>query len=205
MLTLLSIIIAAFAADEPLPVPRDMNWQMQKANMTVPDPTRPDAMPNLGYTGIWRSVYGDRDEVQVDRRDGFVSRATFRAGLPKSAFLALDRQPRIRTARWTAIEQDFFSLPSFDVPRASLDESAAAFVWNHQLEEVDESWSTQSFVRTTTSTQRDYMPHGGSNGSSDDEERQDWRMEAGKGNFMLTIAVGSIAVLLLVVIVFMPK
>ena len=203
MFTSLLIIIATFAAQQPLQVPRDMNWQMQKANMTVPDPTRPDAMPNLGYTGIWRSIYGDRDEVQVDRRDGFVSRATFRPGLPDTPFLELDRRPRIRTARWTATDQGFGSLPSFDVPRASLDESGAAFVWDHQLEEVDDLWSTQSFARTTTSSApRNYMPDGSVSG---DDERKDWRVEAKKGNYLLTIAVGSIALLLLVVIVFMPK
>jgi hypothetical protein len=202
MLQLLSIILAAFAAQQPLQVLKDMNWHVQEANMTVPDPTQPDAMPNLGYTGIWRLIYGDRDEVQVERRNGFVSRAIFRAGLPETTFLAMDRQPRIRSARWTGLDQDFGSLPSFNVPRASLDKASAAFVWDHQLEQVGDFRSTQSFLQNTTAARRDYMPDGTVTG---DDERQDWRVEVQKGNYMLTIAVSSIAVLLLVVIVFMPK
>lgn len=200
MLTSFFIIIAAFAAQQPLQVPKDMNWQMQQANMSVPDPTRPDAMPNLGYTGIWRSIYGARSEVQVDRQNGFSSSVSLIAGPPNP--VTLDRQPHIRTAEAITIDKGLGNLPSFDVPRASLDKPTAAFVWHHQLEEVNDAWSIQSLARPTTSASRDDMPIGTINF---DEGPVDWQVEGKKGNYYLTGAVAVVAVLLLIVTVFMPK
>lgn len=196
-LLLALVVTPAQESDATAPA---MNWHMHIANMSVPDPTRPNAVPNLGYTGLWRSIYGQRDEVELPD-DGFAPGARFRIDPDGGDLTDLQRrQPRIRTARWVAIAQQFHDLPAFEVPRASLDESVAAFVWNHQLEQVNDIWSKQRYAMAPTSTPRDYVPN-----IVVEQDEQKFSDEAKKGNFLLTVAVAVIATILLVVIVFMPK
>lgn len=175
-----------------------MDWQAQTAAASVPDPSRPNAQPNLGYTGIWRSIYGEQDQDDKAQRNRFPASAT-QPGLLTAPGVANQRKPRIRAARNVGIAQGALNLPAFEVSRESLDESVAEFVWDHQVEQADELWARQT-LSTGPTTQRDYSSR------APQEQQQAWTEDAPKSNnYLLTIGIAAIAIVLLVVIVFMPK
>ncbi len=196
MIVLLTCLILASPSQGDVDRKLETDWNVHISNLRVPDPTRPNLEPNLGYTGLWRSIYGTRREENPSV-----------GGLADSAFYIDSeelsarsrREPRIRSARWITISQQFYNQPSFSVPAASLDRHTASFVWNHQLEQADTPWQS-SYTMAPTSSPRDYVPN-----TIVQEEEEDWTHEAKQANLLMTIAIAVLASVLLVVIVFMPK
>ncbi|MFK7817316.1 MAG: hypothetical protein AB8G99_01245 [Planctomycetaceae bacterium] len=199
MSNLLFTAIAFLAYQSDSTPPLEPDWSVHISNLTVPDPTRPDSEPELGYAGLWRAIYGDRDET--DLTPGGFTAQPFAIDSSEDEVARRRRAPRIRSARWLALEQPFYNRPSFDVPRSSLSAETADFIWDHQLQQVSTPWNANAYSMAPTSTPRDYMP----NSIQTEEERADWTEDAGASNLLFTVAVAVLAVVLLVVIMFMPK
>ena len=192
-----TIALVAFQSDTPAAPETD--WTVHMSNLTVPDPTRPNLEPQIGYIGMWRAIYGDRKET--DLTPGGFSTQSFTGFQSEEEVLSEKRAPRIRSAKWLAVAQAFYNQPSFDVPRSSLDAETADFIWDHQLKQVSTPWTADSYSMAPTSTPRDYMP----NSIQTEDQREDWTEDPGKSNLLFTVAVAVLAVILLVVIMFMPK
>lgn len=214
--------------------PYEFNWTDAQANISVPDPTRPDATPELGYVGLWRTIYGDRDKrkVRPENANALVSRYTgpiatgqsgeddlltsagptigggtgrgrSRTGEYELEFGGFDmRTPRLAAARRATVVQRYSDMPAFEVSDQYIEPEVAAFVWDHELEQVqNDVFAADSYAMAPTSTPRDYLP----NVVVSEDEDPDWTSNPSNNNLVLTIAVAVIAVLLFFVIIFMPK
>lgn len=152
------------------------------------------AEPRLGYTQLWRAVFGDREHRDPEEHFATGSGGSELGG-PE---LDGRRGPRLRTARWVSVAQQFYDLP--------LDDSS------YSLADPETGWSSAADITTlpeqpgamrhnglaTTAVTAGYVP-------SVIEQIRPVDQSGSDSNFLVTMLVGIVASVLLLVIIFMPR
>ncbi len=197
--SILLILVAQDAGSKTVPAEK-LDWHTMVLQQRGVDPAAPKALPDFGYVGLWRAIYGDREPGENEaaiENPGFA--------IDSGSDLDLDdaerrRRPRIRAARRLFQLQPWFNTPAFEVPIARLDEASAAFVYDHQLEQTQTIWSPNSRITPPTSP-REYF--GNESMLIDEDGQKDNAVD--KTNIYLTVFIAIVATLLLGVIVCMPR
>lgn len=202
MITLISLLILVQETEPDVLPPEKLDWHTMDLQRRGVDPTANRALPDFGYVGLWRTIYGTREEqeedVEVESVPGFAITSDLDIDLPE---IERRRRPRIRAARRLFQAQPWYNRPAFDVPIKRLDDSVATFVWDHQLEQSETIWSPDTYVMAPTSTPRDYLGNSPVLG----EETEGTEDESGGTNIYMTVLIAFLAMLLLVVIICMPR
>lgn len=174
----------------PAELPGWSEWDWQ---LSVVQPGNATPRLDLGYLGLWRSTFSEQAVITDEEAAG-----GFGFGEDSTVPGPDDVGPRLRTAGWVSVAQQYYALPEYDDATARDAAEPVAFVWNHRLQPSTEIYSANRYALAPTSTPRDYVP-------VSIHEQEDGGADGQESSSLLTILVGIVATLLLGVIVFMPK
>lgn len=187
---------------------RPVDWLALTGQMNLSQP--PDHQVDLGYTGLWRAIYGGRDRKDRDARSlrsPLNDRANGLGGANGVTASDPDRRaPRLHAAREVIRSQRFRVAgpdPGIILPVAGRyargdSREGATFVWDHRLQQVTDHWSLDAYVMAPTSSSRVYA-------NAPTEAVREDRDEPQQADFVKTLLLAGIAVVLLVVVLLMPK
>lgn len=207
---MLAAIATILACYQSLPVSTEVampDWMLQLSKVRVPAGQTEEKLPNLGYTGLWRAIYGNRErgskEQSITRPDSFMKptgRLNAMSGLPLGELPT--KAPRIRTAYLLSQSVNTYDQPTFDPPAQGVAESAqaeATFMFDHQLQQTNDIWSRTTYVTAPLGSPRDYVPQ---SISQEDDERP---TGGDTGNLLVNIGAAILALGLMIVMICIPK
>ena len=171
-----------------------MDWGHQVTRMKFGGLESSPPEPQVGYVGLWRSIYA-AEQVSTERPPprGFADGSGHAAADGETGIVR--RTPRVRAARRVAIEGRFLNLPVVDSSGGSTFSGSA----DHSLKRDSQIWSPNQYATAPTTSPRDYVP----NAVLEASERP--RVEGQESNLLMTAVVSVVALVLLLVVVFMPR